>query len=730
MRSTTYLAPTPESLSALLLAPEIGGLRLEPFEPVEVRDQFFDTPVGDLLARGFLLRVREQNRARSASLRWLRPEAGAPDLPDDVRIDGAAANQLVPPGPFAEALRRLVGDEPLTQVLALAQSRTVRVGMDGDRAAALFSFDVVTYETPGAPVTSHEVEVQPLGEPSPAVLGRVHADLVGRGLDPEAASKYERGIVHLPRSLTQAVLLTPAEREALEAAAASDVPLLARRARIVLLDAKGLRPDTIAAQTGLSMARVRHWRLRFRKHRLGILELDEHGVSAPPAELPVAPAPAPVPDPAPPSDAAPEAAPEAGDGPEVEAAPASEAEAPASAVGGSSGGVGGDGLAQPENDLAESRDMADLLDLFTPAETDTPLLGDDPDEETDERFDAPRDGLGEDPVGGAPAPPATGGGAPVLEAPTRPPRPAGPRGAAPSRAAFPVVLGPVPARPAPAPEAAPPRRPALSGETPLVEAARATLAYHVASFEAAADRLAARRTMSDVRRLLLAAHRVRLGAEAFRMVLPGAASERLIAGLRPLVVRLDAALDAGRTRDPASGGAAVAGVLAWLDGDDRRLWTARARRLLDRLAAQRDDGVLLGDDLPFPPDDFVGERGDAPVPSRLRHVLASLLWDRYEAVRAFEADLEAGPDVSPQVAYHLAVAVSGLHFALGLAERASSGPVRAVAETLDGVEHLLLQYRGEVLGGEDRGPEPVREAWAALLAPDFRARLAEVAAGV
>ncbi|MEM6286049.1 MAG: hypothetical protein AAF845_02705, partial [Bacteroidota bacterium] len=184
----------------------------------------------------------------------------------------------------------------------------------------------------------------------------------------------------------------------------------------------------------------------------------------------------------------------------------------------------------------------------------------------------------------------------------------------------------------------------------------------------------------------------------------------------------------------------VAALRVRLGGDRHRAWGARARRLLARLDAQRAGGRLLADDLPPPPDDFVGEPGDVPGPTRLRHIVASLLWSRYEAVRAFEGDLRRPEAASSDLAYHFAIAVSALHFALGLAQ-ASGGPVREVAKTLETAEReaVALRHRQRTaeLLAEAAGVErptasaaPLREIWKPLASPGFRARLAAVSARV
>jgi hypothetical protein len=226
---------------------------------------------------------------------------------------------------------------------------------------------------------------------------------------------------------------------------------------------------------------------------------------------------------------------------------------------------------------------------------------------------------------------------------------------------------------------------------------------------------------------------------------------RLVAALRPLVAALDAVLDTDRAAaslpddDPvrpalvAESERALDAVRGLLRGGRHRAWGPRARRLLDRLAAQHGAGVLIGDDFPAPPDDLVGQPGDVPAPSRLRHVAASMLWARYEAVRAFED--EVGGAATPETARHLALAVSGLHFVLGVAARASTAPVQDLSARLDAAEARLaacrLRLRTGALVARAGGPAPpaepdtaVGEVWAELVSDRFRRALAAVVAGI
>ena len=767
MPSVPYVARRPGPFSALVQAAEIGGLRLTPLPPARVRDRFYDTDDGELLRRGLVLRVRERGASRTAALRSLDGETAG--LPGDVALAGSAEGDgplALPPGPLRTALATLAGDDALRPLLSLRQYRTPRVAHAGAETVGVVSFDVVVYDLPGARLVSNEVEVDSTGDG--AALAPLDAAFREHGLEPVPHSKFERGVLRMRRPLSEPALVIPSERAALEAAAESDDARLARAAQAVLLDTRGFRPDTIATQTGLSMEAVRQLRERFREVRLDVL--DE---SAAPPEAPHRPATPPAaPRPAEPSA-------------EVKAPrPASE---PAPA--------GGDGLA----DAAES--LADLLDLFAPDTTDTPLFGeaDDGPELDGPLADGPdADDLGADGDEPHEEPPAEPSDAAPPAAPTPPTR------TAPRRPRYPVVLGPVAAdaprddsdafadvdlgalgapRPAPRPEPpaepveAPPSdsewsdggangvpepadrppaplaepaapladaasdvsRPAFDGATPLLQAARASVAFEVAAFEAAAARFLGARKPSDARRLLVVAHRLRVAVETFRSALPEPSSRRLVAALRPLVADLDAVLDYGRAAVTAAGArpdlarrAADALDDAAARLDRQRDWGARARRLLDRAAAEIADGHARSDDAPSPPDDFVGPPGQAPGPTRVRHVLGSALWSRFEAVRQLE---DALAEPSPELAQRLAVALGGLRFVVDLAGFEAS-PAR-LSGALSEAERAVAAARQRALaraliggdgGGDDLGP--VVQAWHAATDRPLRAELAAVAAAI
>ena len=282
-------------------------------------------------------------------------------------------------------------------------------------------------------------------------------------------------------------------------------------------------------------------------------------------------------------------------------------------------------------------------------------------------------------------------------------------------------------------------RPVVRGDTPLLTAARVTVAYHVAAFEEAAARFVASRKPSDARRLLVALHRLRLAVETFAPALPVWASGRLVAVLRPLAEDLEAALDAGRSAlldSPARNvlarraAAGLAAAADRLQSSRQRDWGARAGRLLDLLDAQQAAGLLRPDDA-APADDFVGQPGDAPTATRLRHVAGSALWSRFEAIRAAEDDLDRP---TSDLAAHLAVAVSALRFTLGLVGEEADG-AHEVAAALGAAEQALAEARQRAVAARLGAVDPsdaeadldvVAHVWRELTDRPFRAELAAV----
>ena len=374
MPSRTYVAQRLGAFAGLLHAPDLAGYRLQTLQTVSIRDYYFDTADGELLRQGMCLRVREQEGERRALLRSIRTEDDGRAV--EAELAGTHTEVFSPPrGPLHEALEDLVGGsapgqvEPLAPLLRLRQYRTPRVAYDGTRLVGLLSFDVVVLELPDGPHASNELDVELADEGREEDLTTMDPFLRSAGLMPVERTKFERGVVRLPRSLTEPILLLPHERETLEALTGSENSLHRRRARVLLLDARGFRSSTIAQQVGLSTARVRHWKQLFREQRMDVF--------SPPSAAPQVPHPYRVSEIVAGSSKSPYSLQAVTGLPSSPAPPA-----PASA---------GDGAppseeAAPEAMLPEGpADLDELLDMFQPGPTSTPLLADlHEDEDADE----------------------------------------------------------------------------------------------------------------------------------------------------------------------------------------------------------------------------------------------------------------------------------------------------------------------------------------------------------
>ena len=712
MTPTTYVARQPGPFSALLQARELGGYTLQALPPRRVNDRYEDTDDGALLSQGLTLRIREQEGEWTAALRPIRRGLVGPvaEASYGVAWTPPVGQLPLPPGELAEAVRRIVGTDPVAPLIRLRQYRTPRLAYDGSRLVALLSFDVVVYEVPGAHVVSNELEIELARNGSEADLERLSPVLGRHGLEPVHLSKLERGVLRVHRALDEPVLLLPDERAALEVHVAASDPMLKRRARVVLLDARGYRALTIAGQVGLSTSRVRHWQQQFREHRMGIFTSAEPSSS---------PASSPVPtyrvseivdrgDGSPPREPAASASPSRVDSPEAPRTPVSVGDGSPSQIPfaqGPSVAVPSPNPPQPPVELANdpeegpdeegddvvqaSEDMAELLEMFQPSETETPLLADDEGSESEETDM-------EDPEEDKP---------PL--AVRQPPK----RGAG-HRRAF------------------------LAPDTPILSAAHDTLTHYISAYHHAVERFHVDTSSKSAQRLLLAAHRVRLAIEAFDAYLPEAAAARLVAALRPLAAALDHVVELERVVQVGVDAAAsprdeaLSAASRHLTPERHTIWMERADRLTGRLAEQIDSGLLIGDDFPLVTDDWVGQPGDRPMPSRLRHILASVVWEQYESVRAFQDEVEHG--LNMLTAHHLAVAVSGLHFALGLASKASDpSAVREAASQLDEAERVVAAFRTATRSRtEGASPADVREAWASLEEVAFRQLLGTITAAI
>jgi hypothetical protein len=288
--------------------------------------------------------------------------------------------------------------------------------------------------------------------------------------------------------------------------------------------------------------------------------------------------------------------------------------------------------------------------------------------------------------------------------------------------------------------AARPARPRLRGDTPILHAAGAVLAYQIGCLDEASEALVARGAPADARKALLAAHRVRLALETFEEFLPERPVERLHDRLRGVARALDALVEADAAIAEAGGGvvpgeveerraAALRRVTTRLTAARHVQWRRRMGRLLSLLEARVSAGDLEAGFFRRPPTDYVGD--DAARPHRLfmRHLVASTVWRRYEEIRAYEALIETPDEVQLRP---LAARCAALAFTLGLATDAAPAEARAASRRLADLEASLgaLRRAAALPESEPADAPDIGAAWTAVTDDAFRASLAAVAAAL
>ncbi|HYE95168.1 MAG TPA: CYTH domain-containing protein [Rubricoccaceae bacterium] len=762
-----YVARRPGSFAALVQEQELAGFVLEPLSPLSVLDTYYDTPAGDLLRHGYALRVRVRGGAALATLKSLDAADGALHRRREIEAaippppDGAAP--LIPPGALRDALLRLTGAARLEPLCHLRQHRSPRVAYDGSRLVGVLSLDVVGYEGNGHVDVTNEVEVELAEDGHEDDLYRLDPVLRARGLEPTDRSKYERALLRLQRRPGDPLLLLPDERAALEAHQENGSPLHRRRARVVLLAAKGYAPQVIANKTGLSPSRVGHWLQSFREARLGIFEEAAERSAVlfgGPLQRPyrISELVTEGPDVPPLFSVSEEATLDDGavrDGATTEEPMRESArfsteitveryrEAPEPvALRPSGDGASGDGahrlseppvLVEAPTPAPEMERPGDGLPPEAPSSTPTDGLEA---ESLDDLLAMLEGPLASTPFLSATVPSAPGGQEAVDDPFELTETPASQEvvdleavsevGVELDEA--PVAGGLVETTPeaAPAAEVEPssvlraglPARPELRGEDPVLVAAARVLRHLHARLTEAARRLREERSADAGRRLLLVVHRIRIALELFGEHLPARPTRRLHGGLRGLARSLDALSDlhevsARLTSVPALAAdldarrqALLKQVLLRLEGDALLEWQRRLERLLAHLDRRIETGLLASDDAE-PPDDYLLDGIERPQRLLLRHCLASALWVRYEGVRAYESVI-AGADA--QLLHALGGACAGLQYVLGLTAGCGDGPYRRVARHLEHVEaHLAALHRthltAETLAAHVNDPE-------------------------
>lgn len=768
-----YVVRESGAFSELLTLENLGRYRLEAMIATPVYDTYFDTQSGDLLNQGFVLRTREQGENVQVTLkstggvegplhRRVEIEADVDQpLDDESRLD-------LPEGPLKDTLDGLIGDDPLVQLLQFRQYRSPRVVFDGDRLVGVMSLDVIATETEIGPDISHQVEFELAGEGQDADIFALDPILKERGLEPTNRSKFERGMALLQRNPDTPLLILPKEQAELRRYQEAGSPLLRRRARVVLLSARGLGPGAVANKVGLSLRRVQHWIDAFRRDRMSIFDGDTSALDVVPSDaveprfrvleivseeqevpglFPVGILPEPVPERA---------------GSIVRKAPPIQPDfddEPPPSVIVDSGSDGDDGVPRGMRDESIEVERHGV-ESVSPLPTGDGANGASP------TFNQPTDVVVET-------------AAPVIGELTIPQTQVVQETAhervdiSETNGSSHIVseLEDMDVSNPPAETIPLPNRPVLQSSETVLSAAEQVLRYQYAWYVDAANRaMEMEGEPRSIRRLLIAVHRLRIALQLFGDYLPKRPLLRLHQGLRGMAHPLDVLGDLDFSIAHVESSLQernVAGfkvVLKELAGERRaarkavhvRLnaaththWRLRFERLLDRLAVQVESGVDVDDFTPKEPDNYLSQYIELPQRTRLQHMLGSAVWQRYEGLRAFDSTVEKPSD---DLLHPLGVACAAMQYVLALTSGCAEAPVREVTQPMALLESQLsvlhharltadhleafsdveaaAKLRDQLRTVQVDMISEARKLWTELIDPVYRRALARVVASI
>jgi CHAD domain-containing protein len=270
-----FVVPSRRTFLRLAALRSLAGYTLANSRSVQVHDQYFDTPDGRLYAAGYFCRLRREPDKVIATLKGLGDATGAVHQREEQEVElpeWLPDPDAWPAGSPRDLAVRLTGDHPLQPLFELNQSRSRWDVMDDERHVAEWSLDTVTVPLGERPAHYYELEVELKDAGTEDDLRPLAAELSERWhLPPQTHSKFQRAReMYLAYRQACEARLSPAERSAITTHAASGIAALARRATTVLAWADGLPSREIAARAGLSRQRALYWLRSFRARRLAI----------------------------------------------------------------------------------------------------------------------------------------------------------------------------------------------------------------------------------------------------------------------------------------------------------------------------------------------------------------------------------------------------------------------------------------------------------------------------
>lgn len=215
-----------------------------------VHDRYVDTPDHRFYRQQFYARLREGDAQLLLTLKRLGVAAeGAVHTRDEYQtaVPGLEIGAW-PEGEVRRLAEEIAGDQPLTDLVQLDQTRHVALLQEGERAVAEMSLDEVVIPAANGPIRAYEVEVELLPGGTLAdlgVLARVFADEYHLAAQPQ--SKFERALslagIRIAAGANGSGAATGAQTVVLPAGAPPPDPAQPPKAKSTALIAPASRPS-------------------------------------------------------------------------------------------------------------------------------------------------------------------------------------------------------------------------------------------------------------------------------------------------------------------------------------------------------------------------------------------------------------------------------------------------------------------------------------------------------
>ena len=205
-----YSVLSDKTYGALRSLPELAGCRLTPGRLLHLRDQYFDTSDHRILSGGYAFRLRYQDDRTYYSLKSLGGVSGSVHRREEIEYDVPEADFDRSPGdwlpePLWSILSELTESQPLVNILTIRQERHERrlLAAAEDVEVATVALDNVEIVQDAS--TSQrfvELEIELAQDRTEEELEPIVAELTRmRGLVPQPASKFERGLAFVSRTM-------------------------------------------------------------------------------------------------------------------------------------------------------------------------------------------------------------------------------------------------------------------------------------------------------------------------------------------------------------------------------------------------------------------------------------------------------------------------------------------------------------------------------------------------